>query len=124
FYRDVGRFLREIEESLIIALAKFGIEAGRNPGLTGVWVGDEKIAAIGVKLSHWFTKHGFALNVHTDLSYYQNIIPCGISDKPVTSMAKVLGKDIAISDVIPAVVEGFSQVFSIGFERVEMGELL
>lgn len=124
FYRDVGRFLREIEESLIMALAKFGIEAGRNPGLTGVWVGDEKIAAIGIKLSRWFTKHGFALNVSTDLRYFNDIIPCGISGLPVTSMEKVLGKKIAIAEVIPAVVEGFAQVFSIGFERVELNDLL
>lgn len=123
FYQDVGRFLREMEESLIVALATFGIEAGREPGLTGVWAGGAKIAAIGIKLSRWFTKHGFALNVSTDLRYFNDIIPCGISGRPVTSMEKVLGKKIAISEVIPAVVEGFSEVFSIRFERAELSEL-
>lgn len=84
--RDVGAYVRAIEQTLIDTLADYGIAAGRIPKLTGVWVGERKIAAIGVHLSRWVTSHGFALNVTTDLSYFQYIVPCGLS-KPVTSMA-------------------------------------
>jgi lipoyl(octanoyl) transferase len=84
--RDVGAYVRALEQSIIDTLADYGIEAGRIPKLTGVWVGDRKIAAIGVHLSRWVTSHGFALNVSTDLSYFQYIVPCGLT-KPVTSMA-------------------------------------
>jgi lipoyl(octanoyl) transferase len=84
--RDVGAFVRALEQSIIDTLADYGIEAGRIPKLTGVWVGDRKIAAIGVHLSRWVTSHGFALNVSTELSYFQYIVPCGLT-KPVTSMA-------------------------------------
>jgi lipoyl(octanoyl) transferase len=84
--RDVGAYVRALEQSIIDTLAEYGIEAGRIPKLTGVWVEDRKIAAIGVHLSRWVTSHGFALNVSTDLSYFQYIVPCGLT-KPVTSMA-------------------------------------
>jgi lipoyl(octanoyl) transferase len=84
--RDVGAYVRALEQSIIDTLADYGIEAGRIPKLTGVWVGERKIAAIGVHLSRWVTSHGFALNVSTDLSYFQYIVPCGLT-KPVTSMA-------------------------------------
>jgi lipoyl(octanoyl) transferase len=84
--RDVGAYVRALEQSIIDTLAEYGIEAGRIPKLTGVWVGERKIAAIGVHLSRWVTSHGFALNVSTDLSYFQYIVPCGLT-KPVTSMA-------------------------------------
>jgi len=84
--RDVGAYVRALEQTIIDTLAEYGIEAGRIPKLTGVWVGDRKIAAIGVHLSRWVTSHGFALNVSTDLSYFQYIVPCGLT-KPVTSMA-------------------------------------
>src|SRR5437870_6186784 len=84
--RDVGAYLRAIEQALIDTLADFGIEGGRIPRLTGVWVGERKIAAIGVHISRWVTSHGFALNVNTDLSYFQYIVPCGLT-RPVTSMA-------------------------------------
>jgi lipoyl(octanoyl) transferase len=84
--RDVGAYVRALEQSIIDTLAEYCIEAGRIPKLTGVWVGERKIAAIGVHLSRWVTSHGFALNVSTDLSYFQYIVPCGLT-KPVTSMA-------------------------------------
>jgi lipoyl(octanoyl) transferase len=84
--RDVGAYVRALEQTIIDTLADYGIEAGRIPKLTGVWAGDRKIAAIGVHLSRWVTSHGFALNVSTDLSYFQYIVPCGLT-KPVTSMA-------------------------------------
>ena len=84
--RDVGAYVRALEQTIIDTLAEYGIEAGRIPKLTGVWVGERKIAAIGVHLSRWVTSHGFALNVSTDLSYFQYIVPCGLT-KPVISMA-------------------------------------
>jgi lipoyl(octanoyl) transferase len=84
--RDVGAYVRAIEQTIIDTLAEYGIEAGRIPKLTGVWVDGRKIAAIGVHLSRWVTSHGFALNVNTDLSYFQYIVPCGLT-LPVTSMA-------------------------------------
>src|SRR5207245_2014143 len=84
--RDVGAYVRALEQAIIDTLADFHIQAGRIPKLTGVWVGERKIAAIGVHLSRWVTSHGFALNVSTDLSYFQYIIPCGLT-RPVTSMA-------------------------------------
>ena len=86
--RDVGAFVRGVEQTMIDTLAEYGIEAGRIPKLTGVWVDDRKIAAIGVHLSRWVTSHGFALNVHTDLNYFKYIVPCGLT-KPVTSMSQL-----------------------------------
>jgi lipoyl(octanoyl) transferase len=86
--RDVGAYMRAIEQVLIDTLADFGIAASRIPKLTGVWVGERKIAAIGVHISRWVTSHGFALNVSTDLTYFQYIVPCGLT-KPVTSMAQL-----------------------------------
>ena len=112
--RDVGAYVRAVEQSLIDTLAEFGIEAGRIPKLTGVWVEDRKIAAIGVHLSRWVTSHGFALNVNTDLSYFQYIVPCGLA-KPVTSMAQ-LGVRASLADV--------SQVFAAHFGRVFECEML
>ena len=112
--RDVGAYVRAVEQSLIDTLAEFGIEAGRIPKLTGVWVGDRKIAAIGVHLSRWVTSHGFALNVNTDLSYFQYIVPCGLT-KPVTSMAR-LGVRATLAEI--------SQVFAAHFGRVFECEML
>jgi len=91
---DLHLYVRDIEEALIRALLEFGITADRKQGLTGVWVGEEKIAAIGVRVSSgWITSHGFALNVATDLAFFDAIIPCGIRDHGVTSVARVLGRD-------------------------------
>lgn len=112
--RDVGAYVRAVEQSLIDTLAEFAIEAGRIPKLTGVWVGNRKIAAIGVHLSRWVTSHGFALNVNTDLSYFQYIVPCGLA-KPVTSMAQ-LGVRASLAEV--------SQVFAAHFGRVFDCEML
>jgi len=112
--RDVGAYVRAVEQSLIDTLAEFGIAAVRIPKLTGVWVGDRKIAAIGVHLSRWVTSHGFALNVSTDLSYFQYIVPCGLT-KPVTSMAQ-LGVGASLGEV--------SRVFAAHFGRVFECEML
>src|ERR1044072_4408340 len=95
--RDVGAYVRGVEQAIIDTLAAYGISAGRIPKLTGVWVADRKIAAIGVHISRWVTSHGFALNVATDLSYFQYIVPCGLT-KPVTSMA-ALGVRASLDEV-------------------------
>ncbi len=107
--RDVGAYVRGVEQAIIDALAEFGISAGRIPKLTGVWVGERKIAAIGVHLSRWVTSHGFALNVNTDLSYFQYIVPCGLT-KPVTSMA-ALGVRAGLPEVAATVAACFGRVF-------------
>jgi lipoate-protein ligase B len=107
--RDVGAYVRALEQTLIDTLGDYGIEAGRIPKLTGVWVGDRKIAAIGVHLSRWVTSHGFALNVSTDLSYFQYIVPCGLT-KPVTSMA-ALGVRASWEEVGRRLVPHFARNF-------------
>jgi len=111
YFLDVHRYLRSIEEVIIQTLAKFGILAGREKEMTGVWVQGEKIAAIGVKISRWITMHGFALNVNTDLSMFNRIIPCGIFHKGVTSMQRVLGYEVPIQSVQKALVQSFAEVF-------------
>ena len=112
---DVHEYVRDLEEVLIVTVADFGIAARRVPGLTGVWTGaagrEEKIAAIGVRISRWITSHGFALNVTTNLKHFQLIVPCGIADRGVTSIARVLGRDVAMRDVEDAVVRAFRRVF-------------
>jgi lipoyl(octanoyl) transferase len=108
----VHRYVRDLEEVLIRAVAAFGISATRIPGLTGIWVGDAKLAAIGVRISRWVTSHGFALNVNTQLSDFDLIVPCGISDKSVTSMERLLGRSLAMDEVEDAVIAAFGPVFS------------
>ena len=112
---DVHRYVRDLEQALILALREFDIEGGRVKGLSGVWVGDpgreRKIAAIGVRISRWITSHGFALNVATDLRHFQLIVPCGIADKPVTSIEAELGRSVPMSQIENAVVGGFEAVF-------------
>jgi len=112
--RDVHRYVRDLEEALILAIRWFGVEGRRVQGLTGVWVGpegrEEKIAAIGVRISRWITSHGFALNVATDLGHFDLIVPCGISDRGVTSLERVTGRSIEPADVEDAVVKAFDFV--------------
>lgn len=109
--RDVHVYLRHLEEVLILTLKDFGIEGVRKPGFTGVWVEDDKIASIGVSLSNWVTMHGFALNVNTELRYFDKIFPCGIRDKKVTSMKKRLSRAIEISEVEDSIVSHFANLF-------------
>ncbi|MGH7448212.1 MAG: lipoyl(octanoyl) transferase LipB [Longimicrobiales bacterium] len=110
---DLHRYVRDLEAMLIRALASFDIAAGRKEGLTGVWVGDEKIAAIGVRVSSgWITSHGFALNVSTDLSFFGSIVPCGITQYGVTSLQRVLQRDISVAEVGDAVPSAFDAVFA------------
>jgi lipoyl(octanoyl) transferase len=108
---DVHRYVRELEEVLIRVAADFGIEARRLQGLTGVWVGGEKLAAIGVRISRWVTSHGFAFNVNTDLDYFRLIVPCGITDRGVTSLARLLGETPAMRSVEDSAVRHFADVF-------------
>ena len=109
--RDVHRYVRDLEEVLTLVVADFGITAARVSGLTGIWVGDSKLAAIGVRISRWVTSHGFALNVSTDLAHFGLIVPCGIRDKGVTSMERLLGRRISMDEVGDSVVRRFGSVF-------------
>jgi lipoyl(octanoyl) transferase len=113
---DVHQYVRDLEEALIVAMRRFGIEGGRVKDLTGVWVGppghENKLAAIGVRISRWITSHGFALNVSPDLSHFDLIVPCGIADRGVTSVARLIGREVPMSEVEEAVVEGMTTVFS------------
>jgi lipoyl(octanoyl) transferase len=112
---DVHRYVRDLEEVLIQAVAAFGITAGRVPGLTGIWVdtpeGQAKLAAIGVRISRWITSHGFALNVNPNLSRFGLIVPCGITDKGVTSTERLLGRRLSMDEVADAVERAFAAVF-------------
>jgi len=111
---DVHRYVRDLEQVLIQASAAFGVTAGRVPGLTGAWVGNDKLAAIGVRISRWVTSHGFALNVNTNLSHFSLIVPCGIADRGVTSLERLLGYPIQLDRVEVAVMEAFLAVFRDG----------
>ena len=108
--RDVGAYLRALEEVLILTLADYGLEGRRDPSATGVWVGDAKVAAMGVHLSRWVTSHGFALNVTTDLDYFRYIVPCGLT-RPVTSMERLLGQTPDVSELRDRILERFGTVF-------------
>lgn len=105
FFTDIHKYLRLLEEAIILTLAEYEVDAGRIEGLTGVWIdhieqkNPRKICAMGVKSSRWVTMHGFAFNINTDLSYFENIIPCGIDDKAVTSLAHELGREVNIIEV-------------------------
>jgi lipoyl(octanoyl) transferase len=108
---DVHRYVRDVEEVMIRACADYGLQAGRISGLTGAWVGAEKIGAIGIRISRWITSHGFAFNVNTDLDHFGLIVPCGIGDRGVTSLEKATGRHVPIGDVENAVVRHFATVF-------------
>ncbi len=119
FYTDIGKYLRNLEEVIIQTLAEYGIKADRSPGETGVWIDPElkgrerKICAIGVRSSRWITMHGFAFNVNTDLSYFNHIIPCGISNKQVTSLEKELGSKVDYEEAKEKVKKNFEKVFDV-----------
>ncbi len=114
---DIHSYLRALEEVIILSLKDYGINGGRKNGLTGVWVGDEKIASIGIKVSRWVTMHGFAFNVNTDLRFFDFIFPCGFKDVNMTSMKKILGVEIDIDEVKRSLKSKFEFVF--GFRFVE-----
>ena len=119
FYTDIGRYLRELEEVIILTLAGYGIVAGRSAGETGVWIDaqikgrERKICAMGVRCSRWITMHGFALNVNTDLSYFNYIVPCGIQNKKVTSIKEELGRELPMEDVKENLKKNFERVFGV-----------
>jgi lipoate-protein ligase B len=117
--RDVHAYMRNLEESLIRLLARFGIDSSRDPRYTGVWTPRGKIAAMGVHISRWITRHGFALNVNTDLSFYDLIVPCGITGKSVTSMQKQLARDLDLAEVADQYIREFGSVFSRSMIRVD-----
>ncbi|MFI5201772.1 MAG: lipoyl(octanoyl) transferase LipB, partial [Candidatus Kapaibacterium sp.] len=128
FKEDLGWYLRSLEETIIEVLGTYGVEGFRIKGRTGVWVqpppaptvkrrgdSEEKVCAIGVHASRWCTMHGFAFNVNTDLSYFRHIVPCGIADRGVTSMEKILGHPVAMEEVRKRYIEAFEKVFEINF---------
>ncbi|HMQ80106.1 MAG TPA: lipoyl(octanoyl) transferase LipB [Ignavibacteria bacterium] len=111
YYKDTHRYLRALEETVMLTLKEMGIEAHREEEFTGVWVGEEKICAIGIKVSRWITMHGIAFNVNTDLSYFDKIIPCGIFHKGVTSIEKLTGKKANMTIVKEMYIKNFLQTF-------------
>jgi lipoyl(octanoyl) transferase len=112
--KDLHRYLRDLEQVLIDALSTFGLRGERSEGMTGVWVEGAKVAAIGVRVSSgWITSHGFALNVSTDLRYFETIVPCGITDRAVTSLSAVLGRDVGVSEAVDAILPPFERVFGV-----------
>lgn len=119
FYTDIGRYLRELEEVVILTLAEYGIVAGRSAGETGVWIDaqikgqERKICAMGVRCSRWITMHGFALNVNTDLDFFNYIVPCGIQNKKVTSIKEELGQEVLLADVKEKLKRNFERVFQV-----------
>jgi lipoyl(octanoyl) transferase len=126
--RDVVWYVRQLEEILIRASGDFGVAARREPGLTGVWVEPpgrepEKLAAIGVHFSRWVSSHGFAYNVCTDLRYFDLIVPCGIGDKGVTSLERLLGRPVETGEFRPRLLRRFAEVFGFRMEPVSLGEL-
>ena len=119
FYTDIGKYLRNMEEAIILTIAEYGIIGERSKGETGVWIQpgitgrERKIAAIGVRCSRWITMHGFALNVNTDLDYFNNIIPCGIQNKEVTSIEKETGGKVDYEEVKEKLKKNFEKVFEV-----------
>jgi lipoyl(octanoyl) transferase len=108
---DLHQYLRNLEELMIRAVADFGIKADRKQGLTGIWTGEEKLGAIGVRVARWVTSHGFALNVNTNLQYFQHIVPCGIRQYGVTSIQKLLDREIPMQEVHASLILHFQEIF-------------
>jgi lipoyl(octanoyl) transferase len=127
-HRDVRWYVEQLEEVMIRTSADFGLAARRVEGQHGVWIdapaGEEKLGALGVHLSRWVTSHGFAYNVSTDLRYFDLIVPCGISDKRVTSLERALGRRIAVDDVRDHIVAHFAPTFGVAIKRISSEELI
>jgi lipoyl(octanoyl) transferase len=111
YQKSVSWYMRKLEQVAIDLLSEYDIKATRSEGLTGVWVGDEKVAAQGVKISKWVTMHGFSINVNTNLDFYNSIIPCGIFDRGVTSISEILGKLIDMNQIKMVIIEKFNNNF-------------
>lgn len=118
-FTDIHKYLRFLEEVIIRTCAEYDIEAGRIEGLTGVWVDGEKICAMGIRCSRWVTMHGFALNVNTDLSYFNHIVPCGITNKEVTSLQNLLGHKVDLTEVKEHLITHFCSVFDVEITKVD-----
>jgi lipoyl(octanoyl) transferase len=116
--RDVHRYVRDLEEVMIRTCADYGVAASRVAGLTGAWVGSEKIGAIGVRISRWVTSHGLALNVATDLAAFDLIVPCGIRDKGVTSLERLLGRPVPLGEVMDRLLAHLAAVFELAPEEL------
>jgi lipoyl(octanoyl) transferase len=123
YYLDAHRFLRDLEKVIVRTLAELGIDSRKDEEFTGVWVGDEKICAIGIKITKWITMHGLAFNINNDLSYFDRIIPCGIFHKGVTSLKKILGKESDFGSVSKLVIKKFNEVFAVNIEDVSYDKL-
>ena len=130
FFTDIHKYLRLLEETIILTLAEYGIKAGRSSGETGVWLDADipgrarKICAMGVRCSRWVTMHGWGFNVNSDLNYFNNIIPCGISDKAVTSMKQELGRELDLTEVKVCLKKHFAALFNCEFETAQLSELV
>ncbi len=124
YYKDAHRYLRDLEEVIVRTLKEYGIVSHKDEEYTGVWIGEEKICAIGIKISRWITMHGLAFNINNDLSYFDKIIPCGIFHKGVTSVKKILGKEISFEEVKNVVIKKFVEVFPINIEHITYEKLL
>ncbi len=122
FYTDIHKYMRMLEEAIILTIAEYGLIGGRVEGMTGVWLDGEtdnarKICAMGVKCSRWVTMHGFALNVNPNMQYFNNIVPCGIEDKKVTSMTKELGEEVAMAEVKNKLKLNLAQLFNYHYTK-------
>lgn len=124
YYKDTHRFLRDLEEAVILTLDHYNIKSSRDEEYTGVWAGEEKICAIGIKVSRWITMHGLALNVNSDLANFDSIIPCGIFHKGVTSIKKILNSVIEMKEVNKLLIENLARVFGLEMVEISKQELL
>jgi lipoyl(octanoyl) transferase len=122
-YLDAHKYLRDLEEVIVRSLKHYGIVSHKDEEFTGVWVNDDKICAIGVKISRWITMHGLAFNVNNDLSYFDRIIPCGIFHKGVTSVKKLLGKETDFEEISGNVLKNFGGVFGVKIENITLDKL-
>lgn len=120
---DLHRYLRQLEEVLIMTISSFGIAAGRSLGRTGVWVGESKIASLGIHVSRWITRHGFALNINMDLAPFELIVPCGIHGAKATSMTQELSRPISVREVMAALIERFEVEFGVPLLPMSLSEL-
>jgi len=123
YYLDLHRYLRDLEDVIIQTLACYEVKATRDADYTGVWVGSDKVCAIGVKTSRWVTMHGFALNINTDLSHFGRIIPCGIFEKGVTSLKQLVGREVDLNEVGERVAMEFGRVFGSEMRQCSLQEL-
>jgi len=118
YFTDIHKYLRHLEEVIIRTLLDYGLKGERIEKLTGVWVNDQKICAMGIRCSRWVTMHGFAFNVNTDLSYFDHIIPCGINNKSVVSLSSILQRQVNTEEVKNKLIRHFSEVFNVEINRI------